>query len=177
MGEGADGAPPFPLDGGRAGDGGDGSAVTTRPARRTIRDISAPEWAPKKAHAAYATARGRRLRKAMTFGEGQLWQALRKLKANIRRQAPMGPYVVDFVCHAAKLVIEVDGYYHSLPERQLADAERDAWLNRQGYRVLRVPAHDVESRLDSVVDRILAAMSPPSPALPHRGGRETATTR
>ena len=161
-------ATPFPLDGGRAGDGGDVSAT---PRRKILRDISAPEWAPKKAHGAYAIPRARRLRQAMTVDEDRLWQALRKLKANIRRQAPMGPCVVDFVCHAAKLVIEVDGYYHSLPERKLADAERDAWLSRQGYSVLRISTQDVQNRRDAVVDRILAAMSPPFSALPPSRGK------
>ncbi|MGZ3315274.1 MAG: endonuclease domain-containing protein, partial [Caulobacteraceae bacterium] len=162
---------PFPLDGGRAGDGGDGPAATTRPVRRSLRDISAPEWAPKKAHGAYAIPRARRLRQAMTVDEDRLWQALRKLKVNIRRQAPMGPYVVDFVCHAGKLVIEVDGYYHSLPERQEKDAERDAWLNRQGYRVLRLSTAEVQGNLATVCDRIEFELSPPSPALPPSRGK------
>jgi len=107
----------------------------------------------------------------MTVDEDRLWQALRKLKANFRRQAPMGFYVVDFVCHAAKLVIEIDGYYHSLPERQEKDAERDAWLNRQGYRVLRFSTSEVQASLASVCDRIEAELSPPSPALPPSRGK------
>jgi very-short-patch-repair endonuclease len=159
---------PFPLDGGRVGDGGDPSAARRRNSRR---DISAPEWAPKKAHGANAIPISRRLRQSMTLDEDRLWQALRKLKANIRRQAPMGPYVVDFVCHASKLVIEVDGYYHSLPERQEKDAERDAWLSRQGYRVLRISTSEVQSNLAMVCDRIEAELSPPSPALPPSRGK------
>ena len=160
--------PPFPLDGGRAGDGGDPSAP---PRRKSLRDISAPEWAPKKAHGAFAIPRSRRLRQSMTLDEDRLWQVLRRLKANIRRQAPIGPYVVDFVSHAAKLVIEVDGYYHSLPERQEKDAERDAWLSRQGYRVLRISTSEVQSGLATVCDRIEAELSPPSPALPPSRGK------
>ena len=162
---------PFPLDGGRAGDGGDVSAA---PPRRSIRPVSAPEWAPRKAHAAYAIPRGRRLRKDMTVGERRLWEALRALRLNIRRQAPIGPYVADFANHTAKLVIEVDGYYHSLPERQAVDAERDAWLKAQGYRVLRVSDRDVDQDLAKTLDRIVAELSPPSPALPpSRGKGET----
>jgi very-short-patch-repair endonuclease len=107
----------------------------------------------------------------MTLGERQLWKALRALKLNIRRQAPIGPYVVDFVCHASKLVIEVDGYYHSLPDRKIADATRDAWLNRQGYRVLRVSDSDVHKDLGMIVDRVVAELSPPSPALPPSRGK------
>jgi len=159
---------PFPLDGGRAGDGGDLSAAGRRKSRR---DISAPEWAPKKAHGANAIPISRRLRRSMTLDEDRLWQALRKLNANIRRQAPMGQYVVDFISHAAKLVIEVDGYYHSLPEQHEKDVERDAWLNRQGYRVLRIPVSEVQNALATVCDRIEAELSPPSPALPPSRGK------
>jgi len=83
----------------------------------------------------------------------------------------MGPYVVDFVSHAAELVIEVDGYYHSLPERQEKDAERDAGLNRQGYRVLRFSTSEVQSGLAAVCGRIEAELSPPSPALPPSRGK------
>ena len=94
---------PFPLDGGRVGDGGDLSAAPKRQAKGGLRAISAPEWAPKKMHGAYATHTSRRLRQDMTVGERQLWKALRTLKLNIRRQSPIGPYVADFVSHAAKL--------------------------------------------------------------------------
>ncbi len=107
----------------------------------------------------------------MTLGEQRLWKALRALKLNIRRQAPIGPYVVDFVSHAAKLVIEIDGYYHSLPDRRAADADRDRWLNLQGYRVLRVADGDVHNDLAKVLDRIAAELSPPSPALPPSRGK------
>ena len=162
---------PFPLDGGRAGDGGDASAAAPRQTKRGVRAVSAPEWAPKKAHAAYATHTGRRLRRAMTLGETQLREALRGLKLHIRRQAPIGPYIVDFVSHTAKLVIEVDGYYHSLPERQTADVERDAWLARQGYRVLRFSDIEVLNNPMAVADRIAADLSPPSPALPPSRGK------
>jgi very-short-patch-repair endonuclease len=162
---------PFPIHGGRAGDGGDGPAIPTSKVKRGIAAISAPEWAPRKRHAAYATPRSRRLRQQQTVGERLLWEALRKLKLNIRRQAPIGPYIADFAHHSAKLVIEIDGYYHSLPERQASDAERDRWLAGQGYRVLRVSDRDVTNDLSAVVDRILAELSPPSPALPPSRGK------
>jgi len=139
--------------------------------KRGIAAISAPEWAPKKRHAAYATPRSRRLRQDMTVGEGLLWEALRKLKLGIRRQAPIGPYIADFIQHSAKLVIKIDGYYHALPERKIADAARDEWLNRQGCRVLRVSDRDVHNDLGKIVARILAELSPPSPALPPSRGK------
>jgi very-short-patch-repair endonuclease len=74
----------------------------------------------------------------MTASEKKLWAVLRKLDLGLRRQAPIGRYIADFVQHSAKLVIEVDGGCHNLPEVQLRDAAREAWLTSQGYRVLRV---------------------------------------
>jgi very-short-patch-repair endonuclease len=100
--------------------------------------------------------RARRLRREMTVAERRLWTALRQRDLNIRRQAPMGPYVVDFVCHAARLVIEVDGYYHRSAERQAHDAERDAWRAERGYGVVRFDEKDVRERLPEVVERVVA---------------------
>lgn len=74
----------------------------------------------------------------MTASERALWKALRALDLHIRRQAPIGRCVVDFIHHGARLVIEVDSGWHDDPEAQLHDAERDAWLAKQGYRVMRV---------------------------------------
>lgn len=75
----------------------------------------------------------------------------------------MGPYVVDFVCHAARLVIEVDGYYHRTPAGQARDAERDAWLTARGYRILRIDEKDARERLIEIVDRIVAETTTPNP--------------
>jgi very-short-patch-repair endonuclease len=85
----------------------------------------------------------------------------------------MGPYVVDFVHHGAKLVIEVDGGHHDLPEAQLHDAERDAWLNAQGYRVLRIRDQDAFGGAHDVAERVAAEIqrTPPSQPFPHQGGR------
>ena len=85
----------------------------------------------------------------------------------------MGRYVVDFVHHGAKLVVEVDGGRHDLPEAQRHDAERDAWLNVQGYRVLRIRDRDAFGDAYAVADRIAAEIqrSPPSQPFPHQGGR------
>jgi very-short-patch-repair endonuclease len=118
----------------------------------------------------------------MTVAERALWSGLRTLDLNIRRQAPIGPYVADFAHHAARLVIEVDGYYHSLPENQARDAERDAWLAGQGYRTLRLSDREVLGDLAAVLQLIQATVqerlaaslrraSPPSPALPPSRGK------
>ena len=74
----------------------------------------------------------------MTLAEKRLWEELRRLKLHIRRQAPIGRYVADFAQHAARVVIEVDSPWHDGEEAELRDAERDGWLESQGYRVIRV---------------------------------------
>lgn len=109
----------------------------------------------------------------MTVSERVLWEALRRLNLHIRRQAPLGRYVVDFVHHGARLVIEVDGGRHDLPEAQLHDAERDAWLAAQGYRVLCIRDRDAFGAADATADRIAAEIqqSPPTPTLPPSRGK------
>ena len=68
----------------------------------------------------------------------------------------MGPYVADFICHTAKLVIEVDGAQHGFDQRIERDRARDTWFEAQGYRVLRFWNHDVLTVLDSVLETIFA---------------------
>lgn len=60
-----------------------------------------------------------------------------------RRQHPVGPYVLDFYCPAAKLAVEVDGDSHNFANRGVLDQRRDAWLHGQGITVLRIRAADV----------------------------------
>ncbi|WP_340647131.1 DUF559 domain-containing protein [Phenylobacterium sp.] len=88
-------------------------------------------------HLPGAVTRARNLRRAMTLPEKRLWAELRKLDLNIRRQTPIGRYIADFACHAARLVIELDGPRHDLVASQFHDHERTQWLESQGYRVLR----------------------------------------
>jgi very-short-patch-repair endonuclease len=102
--------------------------------------------------------RARRLRVSPTHAEAKLWERLRKLEIRIRRQAPVGGYVVDFVCLRAKLVIEVDGGVHERPDVALRDLERDGWLNSQGFHVLRIPNARIEKDLEAVVGEIEAAI-------------------
>ena len=100
---------------------------------------------------------GIRLRKTMTEEEVMLWSALRgyrKLGSAFRRQAPVGPYVADFPCRKAKVIIEVDGWHHDLPEQMAHDARRDAWLAERGYRILRLSACDVRKDIDNILRSI-----------------------
>lgn len=106
-------------------------------------------------HAKGAVGRARRLRSAMTPSEQRLWKALRKLDVHVRRQAPIGPYVVDFACHARKLVIEVDGEIHErLDDVALRDFERSQWLRSQGYQVVRVSNRQVDTDVATVIQQI-----------------------
>jgi len=100
----------------------------------------------------------------MTLGEKRLWEQLRKLKLHVRRQAPLGRFVVDFVHHASRIVFEIDSPWHDGDEAQLRDAERDAWLKSQGYRVIRIRDGDVlkdavgmSERIASVIKRTIEA--------------------
>jgi very-short-patch-repair endonuclease len=112
--------------------------------------------------------RARRLRAEPTWTEAKLWERLRLLPIRIRRQPPIGSYVVDFACLRAKLIIEVDGGIHSHTDVALRDLKRDEWLNDQGYRVLRIDSRRIPNDLDAVVAEIVLAISQTSP-LPLEG--------
>jgi len=94
----------------------------------------------------------------MTPAERALWQALREIfpAAHFRKQVPFGPYYADFASHGAKLVIEVDGGHHG--EAADYDAGRTAFLNDEGYRVLRFWNNEVLGNLDGVLTAIAAAL-------------------
>ena len=98
--------------------------------------------------------RARELRQAMTPAEAALWEHIRldKLGVHFRRQQIIDGFIVDFYCHASKLVIEVDGPIHDRQHEY--DAERDAIIARWGLRVLRVTNGDIEHNLESVVQKI-----------------------
>jgi very-short-patch-repair endonuclease len=101
----------------------------------------------------------------MTDAERKLWQGLRGRQMDgfkFRRQLPLGPYIVDFVCLEARLVIEVDGGQH------LGSAEdkiREAWLASEGFRVLRFWNDEVLKTPKDVLERVWDALHPhPAPA-------------
>ncbi|MGN6156355.1 MAG: endonuclease domain-containing protein [Sphingomicrobium sp.] len=101
--------------------------------------------------------RARELRRRPSPPEMLLWRELRKRPGGLkfRQQHPVGWYIVDFYCAAARLVIEIDGISHSMGERPERDARRDRWLRAQGLRVLRFAAADVMRDLDSAITAIL----------------------
>lgn len=99
----------------------------------------------------------------MTEPERRLWWNLRHhlpvTESHFRRQVALGPYVVDFCCHSARLVIEVDGGQHSRDGDLAYDAKRTAVLEAQGYRVLRFSNAAVMREIDSVLDTIFMALA------------------
>jgi very-short-patch-repair endonuclease len=113
----------------------------------------------------------------MTDAETILWSRLRSWPhVRFRRQHPVGPYIADFACVPAMLVIEVDGATHGSDAERARDAVRDRYLQKRGWRVVRVWNHDVYERLDDVLDVIGHHATPstasrsPSPA--SGGGKE-----
>jgi very-short-patch-repair endonuclease len=111
--------------------------------------------------------RARYLRKNATEAERLLWYSLRLLKPlglHFRRQAPIGRYFPDFVCHRSKVVVELDGSQHAKGEVVRYDRDRTAYLNSRGYRVLRFWNSDVIENRDGVVEIIIAAAKSPPPA-------------
>jgi very-short-patch-repair endonuclease len=108
----------------------------------------------------------RRLRREQTEAEHRLWQRLRNRGLAGRkfvRQESIGPYVADFVCREARLVVEVDGATHSTDEEVRHDERRTAFIEGQGFRVLRDTNDDVYRSLDAVLDTIFAALGSPDP--------------
>ena len=109
----------------------------------------------------------RSLRGEQTSLEDLLWRELRGRRLDrwkFRRQAPVEGYVVDFLCTAARLVVEADGPHHDTPEQRASDAARDAVLRRHGFRVLRFSGDLILSDLARVIEEIGQALrKAPSP--------------
>src|SRR5207247_5939268 len=113
----------LPLDGGGLG-GGDAS-------RGASRDM-------KKHPVDGAHHRARDLRRSMTEAERRVWQILRSHQTKgykFRRQVPIGRYIADFVCHEARLIVEIDGGQHDRSSPR--EAERSGFVQNEGYRILR----------------------------------------
>jgi very-short-patch-repair endonuclease len=119
----------------------------------------------------------RALRKNSTDAERIIWSNLRDNRlagASFRRQVPIENYIADFVCHAAKLVIELDGGQHFSDQGEQADAARSAVIEAQGFKVLRFSNHDVMTNRAGVLETIATAIAERAPTLtlprkPERG--------
>jgi len=119
------------------------------------------------------TMRSRELRLNATEAERKLWAQLSARKVSgirFNRQFPIGPFICDFVSRTAKLVIEVDGGQHAVDVEK--DQSRTAYLEAQGYRVIRFWNNDVLDRIEGVVneiERMLADMPSPNPSRKREG--------
>lgn len=97
------------------------------------------------------------LRKNETDAERLIWSKLRAGQVNnlkFRRQQPIGPYIVDFACLDKKLIVEIDGGQHN---EDTVDKERDSWLTRDGYLILRFWNNDVFQNTNGVMETIREA--------------------
>ena len=101
------------------------------------------------------TSNAKMLRKAMTKEERHLWyDFLKTYPVRFYRQRVLDRYIVDFYCSGAKLVIELDGSQHYMPENQQKDSIRTAFLERNGLKVVRIPNSAVMENFQGVCDYI-----------------------
>jgi very-short-patch-repair endonuclease len=108
-----------------------------------------------------ATEFARQLRRDMTDAERCVWKHLRAHRfagEKFRRQVPIGPYIVDFVSHRSRLVVELDGGQHALQVVQ--DRERTRWLEGRGYCVIRFWNNQVLTETEQVLEAIALALTP-----------------
>jgi very-short-patch-repair endonuclease len=111
-----------------------------------------------------ANEQARSLRRNMTDAERRLWYQLRGLKAegyHFRKQAPIGRFIVDFVCFGGKLIIEVDGGQHNTDQGLLRDALRSQFLEGEGFKVLRFWNNEVLLNTVGVIRAILDELGCP----------------
>jgi very-short-patch-repair endonuclease len=109
----------------------------------------------------FRRATARRLRAKSTETEILLWKRLRTIETegtHFRRQVPIGPYVADFACMAARLVIELDGSQHNADANRARDESRTRWLESEGFRVIRFWNNDLTSNMDGVLETVYAAL-------------------
>ncbi|RHW17723.1 endonuclease domain-containing protein [Sphingomonas gilva] len=120
----------------------------------------------------------RRLRKTMSLPEVLLWQRLRSRPHGLkfRKQHPIEPYIVDFFCSEAALVIEVDGIAHDMGGRPDYDERREALIRTRGFDVLHIAAKDILRDVDaaaaSIVARAANPLHRPAAGPPPRSGED-----
>jgi very-short-patch-repair endonuclease len=122
----------------------------------------------------------RRLRRSQTDVERKMWSRLRDRRlcgARFRRQHPIGPYIADFCCTEAKLVVELDGGQHAVQRQE--DQKRTEYIESQGYRVLRFWDNEALTNTEGVLQRIVEALGvkglSPSPCPLPKGERVSRT--
>jgi len=131
----------------------------------------------KSAQCTDRLTRARRLRRDQTETERKLWSALRRAQiegVQIRRQHPIGNFVVDFFCPAATLIIELDGSPHDNETVHKRDAARTRWLEDRGYKVIRFWNEDARTNFAGVVETIRLAVRERLTPLPNPPPQEPA---
>ena len=95
-------------------------------------------------------------RKNQTEAESALWNYLqrKRLGTEFRRQHIVGSFIADFASISIKLIIEVDGGYHQLPEQQISDEERTMWLEKQGFTVIRFSNEQILCDTNNTINKI-----------------------
>ena len=119
-----------------------------------------------------AKEKARELRGQMTEAESLLWQQLKGRRFQgfkFRRQRPLGPYILDFVCLEAGLVIEIDGGQHS--DQQAYDLARTALIERQRLTVIRFWNHEVMNETPAVLEKIWQTLQALTPTLSRKRER------
>jgi very-short-patch-repair endonuclease len=112
------------------------------------------------------TAIARLLRKQETWAEKLMWRWLRHRRFSaykFRRQYPLGEYILDFFCLEARLDVEVDGFQHGMPGNRVSDAERDAWLEAHGVKVMRFWNSHLRRESQEIRDAIWRALQERAP--------------
>lgn len=107
--------------------------------------------------------RARTLRREMTRAETVMWDILRDFRprgARFRRETPIGPYIADFAWLSARIVVEVDGDSHETANGRSSDRQRDAFMTREGFRVLRFDNAQVTKNPDYVAIELSAVLEP-----------------
>jgi very-short-patch-repair endonuclease len=158
---------PSPLWGGVGGGGGSWSVIMSARDPRIWAKRDRNNVSPQHSLA-------RRMRSAPTQAERKLWWHLRHrlgmTGTHFRRQVRIDRYIVDFACHAQRLIVEVDGGQHAT--QLAADAERTKILTANDYRVLRYWNNDILRNIDGVLEdihRVITATPTPSPSPPQVG--------
>ena len=163
-----------------AGAGGGGRSDAPAPNERATKLGQGwspdPDGAVRQKDRARVNLRAQRLRKEMTSSEKVLQRLLRTIDgAHFRKQVALGDYVFDFGWYSARVLIEIDGSIHRLPDVQAKDKAKTIYAATQGFRVLRFQNNDVWDRPVWVVEQVRAALNasasdrPPPLAPPHEG--------
>jgi very-short-patch-repair endonuclease len=148
--------PPLPL----AGEGWGGGVAAS--------EVAMSEQKPTWKVSSKLRSNARALRKNSTDAERILWSELRDHRLNgagFRRQVPIENYIADFMCHAARLVIELDGGQHFSDCAEQADAARSAVIEANGFHVLRFSNHEVMTNRAGVLETIAVAVAAQAPTL------------